>query len=126
MVDFDSRARPGGPATPAGPPVVPQEFSRVFLVAVTIALLSEVLRAAFPSFGHFTATSNALAASATIILVCLAGKLAPVVRAVAGPRGLLLAGVGGLLVVRLGPLVLSSALWLAFAGVVFGLFVLFV
>ena len=124
MVDFDSRARPGGPATPAGPPVVPQEFSRVFLVAVTIALLSEVLRAAFPSFGHFAATSNALAASATIILVCLAGFLAPVVRAVAGPRGLLLAGVGGLLVVRLGTQALSPALWLAFAGAAFGMLAL--
>ena len=124
MVDSDSRARPGGPAVPAGPPVVPQEFSRFFLIAVTIAVLSQVLRAAFPPFGHFAATTNALAASAAIIVVCLAGFLAPAARAVAGPRGLLLAGVGGLLAVRLGTQVLSPALWSAFAGAAFAMLAL--
>ena len=124
MVDSDSRARPGGPAAPAGPPVVPQEFSRVFLIAVTIAVLSEVLRAAFPPFGHFAATTNALGASAAIIVVCLAGFLAPVARAVAGPRGLLVAGVGGLLAVRLGMQALSPTLWLAFAGAAFAMLAL--
>ncbi|MGH3379892.1 MAG: endonuclease/exonuclease/phosphatase family protein [Actinoallomurus sp.] len=107
-----------------GPPVVPQEFSRVFVVAVTIAVLAEVLRAAFPPFGHFAATSGAVTASAAIIIVCLAGFLAPVVRTVSAPRGLLLAGVGGLLAVRLGMQALSPALWLAFAGVAFGMLAL--
>jgi endonuclease/exonuclease/phosphatase family metal-dependent hydrolase len=124
MVDSDTRVRPGGPAASAGPPVVPQEFSRVFLVAVTIAVLAEVLRAAFPPFGHFAATSGGLAASAAILIVCLAGFLAPVARAVAGPRGLLLAGVGGLLVLRLGTQALSPAPWPALAGVAFGMLAL--
>jgi endonuclease/exonuclease/phosphatase family metal-dependent hydrolase len=121
MVDSDSRARPGGPAASAGPPVVPQELSRVLLVAVTIAVLSEVLRAAFPPFGHFAATSGAVTASAAILIACLAGFVAPAVRAAAGPRGLLLAGVGGLLVVRLGTQALSPALWAAFAGAAFAM-----
>lgn len=124
MVDTDSRASSGGPAAPAGPPVVPQEFSRVFVVAVTIAVLAEVLRAAFPPFGRFSATSGAVTASAAIIIVCLAGFLAPGVRAVAGPRGLLAAGVGGLLAVRLGMQVLSPTLGLAFAGAAFGMLAL--
>ena len=53
-----------------------------------------------------------------ILVVCLAGFVAPAVRAVAGPRGLLLTGVGGLLLVRLGTQALSPALWTAFAGAV--------
>jgi endonuclease/exonuclease/phosphatase family metal-dependent hydrolase len=121
MVDSDSSARPGGPAVSAGPPVVPQELSRVLLIAVTIAVLSEVLRAAFPPFGHFATTSGAVTASVAILVVCLAGFAAPAVRAVAGPRGLLLAGVGGLLLLRLGTQALSPALWTAFAGVAFAM-----
>ncbi|MFB9839485.1 endonuclease/exonuclease/phosphatase, partial [Actinoallomurus acaciae] len=101
MVDSDTRVRPGGPAASAGPPVVPQEFSRILLIALTIAVLTEVLRAAFPTFGHFAAASGAVTASAAILIVSLAGFLAPVARVVAGPRGLLVAGVGGLLAVRL-------------------------
>src|SRR5215475_13032134 len=124
MVDSDTYVRPGGPAGSAGPPVVPQEFSRVLLVAITVAVLSEVLRAAFPPFGHFGETSGAVTAFAAIIVVSLAGFLAPMARAVAGPRGLLLAGVGGLLAVRLGMQVLSPALWLAFAGTAFGMLAL--
>jgi endonuclease/exonuclease/phosphatase family metal-dependent hydrolase len=124
MVDFDTNARPGGPVASAGPPVVPQEFSRVFVVAVTIAVLAEVIRAAFPVFGHFAATSGAGTASATIVIVCLAGFLAPLVRRAAGGRGLLLAGVGGLLAVRLGMQVFSPALWPALAGAAFGMLAL--
>lgn len=124
MVDFDSRVRSGGPAAPAGPPVVPQELTRLLLVAVTIAVLAEVLRAAFPAFGHFAATSNAALACAAILVVSLAGFLAPAVRAVAGPRGLLMAGLGGLLVVRLGMQAFSPALWPAFAGAAFGMLAL--
>jgi endonuclease/exonuclease/phosphatase family metal-dependent hydrolase len=124
MVDSDTRVRPGGPAASAGPPVVPQEFSRVFLIAVTTAVLAGVLRAAFPPFGHLAATSGGLTVSAAILIVCLAGLLAPAVRAVAGPRGLLLAGVGGLLVVRLAMQALSPAPWSAFAGAAFGMLAL--
>jgi endonuclease/exonuclease/phosphatase family metal-dependent hydrolase len=96
-------------------------MSRVSLVAVTVAVLAEVLRAAFPAFGHFAEASGAVTASVAILLACLAGFLAPAVRAVAGPRGLLLAGVGGLLVVRLGMQAVSPTLWLAFAGTAFGM-----
>ncbi len=105
----------------AGPPVVPQELSRFSLVAVTVAILAEVLRAAFPPFGHFAQTSGALTASAAIFVVCLAGFLAPAVRAIAGPRGLLISGVGGLLLVRLGMQVFSPTLWPALAATVFGM-----
>jgi endonuclease/exonuclease/phosphatase family metal-dependent hydrolase len=124
MVDFDTRVRPGGPAASAGPPVVPQEFSRVFLVAVTTAVLAGVLRAAFPPFGHLAATSGGLTVSAAILIICLAGFAAPAVRALAGPRGLLLAGVGGLLAVRLAMQALSPAPWSAFAGAAFGMLAL--
>jgi endonuclease/exonuclease/phosphatase family metal-dependent hydrolase len=96
-------------------------MSRVSLVAVTVAVLAEVLRAAFPAFGHFAEASGAVTASVAILLACLAGFLAPAVRAAAGPRGLLLAGVGGLLVVRLGMQAVSPTLWLAFAGTAFGM-----
>jgi endonuclease/exonuclease/phosphatase family metal-dependent hydrolase len=96
-------------------------MSRVSLGAVTVAVLAEVLRAAFPAFGHFAEASGAVTASVAILLTCLAGFLAPAVRAAAGPRGLLLAGVGGLLVVRLGMQAVSPTLWLAFAGTAFGM-----
>ncbi|WP_329258584.1 endonuclease/exonuclease/phosphatase [Actinoallomurus sp. NBC_01490] len=124
MVDSDTRVRPGGPAASAGPPVVPQEFSRILLIAVTIAVLTEVLRAAFPSFGHFATASGAVTATAAILIVSLAGFLAPVARAVAGPRGLLVAGVGGLLAVRLAVQALPAALWPDLAGVAFGMLAL--
>jgi endonuclease/exonuclease/phosphatase family metal-dependent hydrolase len=121
MVDSHSRVRSGGPVAAAGPPVVPQELSRISLIAVTVAVLAEVLRAAFPAFGHFTESGGAVTATLVILLSGLAGVLAPAVRAVAGPRGLLVAGVGGLLLVRLAMQALSPALWLAFAGTVFGM-----
>ncbi|MEV0399243.1 endonuclease/exonuclease/phosphatase family protein [Actinoallomurus sp. NPDC050550] len=121
MVDSHSRVRSGGPVVSAGPPVVPQELSRISLIAVTIAVLAAVLRTAFPAFGHFTESGGAVTATLVILLSGLAGVLAPAVRAVAGPRGLLVAGVGGLLLVRLAMQALSPALWLAFAGTVFGM-----
>ncbi|MCW2948630.1 MAG: Endonuclease/exonuclease/phosphatase, partial [Actinoallomurus sp.] len=86
-----------------------------------MAVLTEVLRTAFAPFGHLAETSGAVTASGAITVACLAGFLALAVRAAAGPRGLLLAGVGGLLVVRLGMQALSPTLWLAFAGTAFGM-----
>jgi len=124
MVDSDTNARPGGPAVTVGPPVVPQEFSRVFVVAVTIAVLAEVLRAAFPAFADLPAAPGTVTDSATLVVACLAGFLAPAVRPPAWPRGLLLAGVGGLLAVRLGMQALPPALWLAVAGIAFGMLAL--
>ncbi len=129
MVDFDSRARPGGPAAPAGPPVVPQEFSRVALVAVTVAVLPEVLRAAFPPFGHFAATSDAVAR--------LRGDpsrlprrlpRARAARRLPGRAGCCWPGSAACSPVRLGMQALSgdaqAALWLAFAGAAFGMLAL--
>jgi hypothetical protein len=124
MVGFDTNARPGGPAAPAGPPVVPREFSRVFVIAVTVAVLAEVLRAAFPSFGDLPATPGTISDSVVIAVACLAGFLAPAFRPPAWPRGLLLAGVGGLLAVRLGMQALSPTLWLSVAGIAFGMLAL--
>jgi endonuclease/exonuclease/phosphatase family metal-dependent hydrolase len=124
MVDSDTRVPSGGPAVSAGPPVVPQEFSRILLIAVTIAVLTEVLRAAFPVFGHFAAASGAATAATVILIVSLAGFPAPVVRTVAGRRGLLVAGVGGLLAVRLATQALPAALWPALAGAAFGMLAL--
>jgi endonuclease/exonuclease/phosphatase family metal-dependent hydrolase len=121
MVDSDTRVRPGGPAASAGPPVVPQELSRVLLIALTTAVLVEVLRAALPAFGRLAVTSGGATASAVILLACLAGFLAPAVRALAGPRGLLLAGAGGLLAVRFVMQLTAPAPWSAVAGVVFGM-----
>src|SRR5919201_1219864 len=97
MVDSESSVRPGGPAVSAGPPVVPQDVSRVGLVALTVVVLAEVLRATFPPFGQFAETAGGAVACALILLACLAGFLAPGVRAFAGRPGLLIVGVGGLL-----------------------------
>ncbi|GAA0323082.1 endonuclease/exonuclease/phosphatase [Actinoallomurus spadix] len=121
MVDSDSRVRSGGPVATAGPPVVPQELSRISLIAVTLAVLAEVLRAGFPAFGHYTESGGAVTATLVILVSCLSGFLAPGVRAVAGPRGLPAVAIGGLLAVRLAMQAVSPALWLAFAGAVFGM-----
>ncbi len=90
------------------------------LVAVTVAILTEVLRAAFPPFAHFARTSGGATASTLIFVACLAGFLAPVLRRATGPRGLLFTGVGGLLAVRL-LMQVSPTLWPAFAATVFGM-----
>ncbi len=119
MVDSDSRIPSGGPATEAGPPVVPQELSRLALVAVTVAIFAQVLRAAFPAFGRLAETSGTAAVVAAVLLPSLAGLLAPAVRAVAGPRGLVAAGVGGLLLFRLVAQA-SPTLVPAVAGTAFG------
>ncbi len=96
-------------------------MSRFSLVAVAVAILAEVLRAGFPAYGHLAESSGGLTASLVICLASLSGFLAPAVRAVAGSRGLLIAGVGGLLAVRLAMQILSPTLWPAVAGTVFGM-----
>lgn len=105
----------------AGPPVVPADLTRIGLIAITVAVFTEVLRAAAPQFGHFATTSGGATATVVIPLVCLAGFLAPAIRALAGPRGLLVAGIGGLLLSRLATQALSPALWLAFVGTALGM-----
>jgi endonuclease/exonuclease/phosphatase family metal-dependent hydrolase len=100
----------GGPAAAAGPPVVLRPH--LWLIAVTVAVLAQVLRAALLPTGHDVSA---------VVLVAAAGGLAAVaMRAVAGRRGLLLAGVGGLLLARLATQAFPPALWVALAGVAFG------
>ncbi|WP_395106887.1 endonuclease/exonuclease/phosphatase family protein [Actinomadura sp. SCN-SB] len=113
--------RPGEPVQPAGAPIVPQGPARLALIAVTAAVLAQTLRFALPQYDHFADTAGTAVAGVVLLAVYLAGLAAPVIRSVAGPRGLLLAGVGGLLVVRLLAQALTPQTWLAFAGTAIGM-----
>ncbi|HEY7484795.1 MAG TPA: endonuclease/exonuclease/phosphatase [Streptosporangiaceae bacterium] len=104
-----------GHARPAAP-IVPQGRARLALIAISIAVLAETLRFALPLFGRFAEDSGAGAAAAVVLLSCLAGLLAPLIRALAGPRALIGVGVGGLLAVRLAAQAAAPGLWLACAG----------
>ncbi|WP_051711730.1 endonuclease/exonuclease/phosphatase family protein [Spirillospora albida] len=110
----------GGPA-PAGPSIVPQGPARLALIAVTVAVLAQTLRFALPQFDHFADETSLGAAAAAVLAIFLAGFAAPLVRRAAGPRGLLVAGVGGLLLVRLVAQALGAPTWLALAGTAVGL-----
>jgi endonuclease/exonuclease/phosphatase family metal-dependent hydrolase len=117
----DTGTQTGGPAHAAGPSIVPQGPARLALIAVTIAVLAQTLRFSLPQFGHLSESSGAGLVAAVVLLAHLAGFLAPVIRAVAGPRVLIAVGVGGLLAVRLVAQALSPQLWLAFAGTALGM-----
>lgn len=106
---------------PAGPSIVPQGPARLALIAITIAVLAQTLRFALPQYDHFSETAGIGAAIGVVLLVFLAGFTAPAIRAVAGPRGLLLVGAGGLLAVRLVAQILSPQVWLAFLGTAVGM-----
>jgi endonuclease/exonuclease/phosphatase family metal-dependent hydrolase len=121
VVKTDIGVRKEGPAGTAGPSIVPQGPARLVLISVTIALLAQTVRFALPQFGHFAEASGVPAAAAVVLLVSFAGFLAPVIRRLAGARGLLIAGAGGLLAVRLVAQAISPRLWLAFAGVAVGM-----
>jgi endonuclease/exonuclease/phosphatase family metal-dependent hydrolase len=84
---------------------------RISLVALTVAVLAQVLRAALPADGNVPVV---------LLVAAVGGPAAVAVRAVAGRRGLLIAGVGGLLLVRLVAQAFPPALWVALAGVAFG------
>jgi endonuclease/exonuclease/phosphatase family metal-dependent hydrolase len=115
-------AHPAYPAGPAGPaaPIVPQGRARLALIAISVAALAEILRFALPVFGGLAADSGAGVASAVVLLSGVAGLLAPLTRALAGPRALIGLGVGGLLAVRLLAQALPPRLWLACAGLAVG------
>ncbi|MCW2913085.1 MAG: Endonuclease/exonuclease/phosphatase [Actinomycetia bacterium] len=121
MTTTDTSTQTGGPAQAAGPSIVPQGPARLALIAVTIAVLAQTLRFSLPQFGHFSESAGVATAAAAMVLVHLAGFLAPVIRALAGPRGLVAVGVGGLLAVRLVAQALSPQLWLAFVGTALGM-----
>ena len=91
------------------------------LIAVTVAVLAQTLRFSLPQYDHFADTAGAAAAGAVVLAVYLAGLAGPLIRRAAGPQGLLLAGVGGLLAVRLLAQLLTPQTWLAFAGTAIGM-----
>lgn len=106
-------------AQSAGPSIVPQGPARLLLIAVTIAVLAQTLRSALPALGNVSAGPAVTVGG--ILLVYGSGILAPLIRRLAGPRGLLLAGAGGLLLVRLLAQALSPQLWLAIIGTMLGM-----
>lgn len=110
-----------GPAAGAGPLIIPQGPARLSLIAVTIAVLAQTFRFALPHVAHVSETVGMPAAVVLVLLLSLAGCLAPVIRRAAGVRALLLVGIGGLLVIRLLAQALSPQPWLAFAGVAVGM-----
>lgn len=113
--------RTGDAPEPAGPSIVPQGPARLALIAVTIAVLAQTLRFSLPRFDHFSESFGVGTAVAAVLLVFLAGFAAPGIRAVAGARGLLIIGSGGLFAVRLIAQALSPQLWLAFLGTAVGM-----
>ncbi|MFI0349567.1 endonuclease/exonuclease/phosphatase family protein [Actinomadura sp. 9N407] len=121
MASSDLGTRTGDPAQPSGAPIVPQGPARLALIAVTVAVLAQTLRFSLPQYDHFADQAGTAVAGAVILLVFLAGFASPLVRRVAGPRGLLLAGVGGLLAVRLLVQILTPQTWLALTGTAIGM-----
>ncbi|MEU5879736.1 endonuclease/exonuclease/phosphatase family protein [Spirillospora sp. NPDC047279] len=121
MASTDVGTRPGGPAQPAGPSIVPQGPARLVLIAITVAVLAQTLRFSLPQLDRFADSAGTGAAAALVLLVYLSGFLSPLIRRAAGPQGLLLAGVGGLFAVRLLAQALTPQLWLAFLGTAIGM-----
>ncbi|SEF54094.1 Metal-dependent hydrolase, endonuclease/exonuclease/phosphatase family [Thermomonospora echinospora] len=103
------------------PPIVPQGPARLALIAITIAVLAQILRLSGPQFAHLAESAGNATSIALILVVFLAGFAAPAIRAAAGPGGLLLAGAGGLLAVRLVVQALSPQPWLALLGTAVGM-----
>lgn len=120
MASTDVGTRTGGPAA-AGSPIVPQGPARLALIAVTVAVLAQTLRFSLPQLDHFADQAGTAAAGGAVLAVYLAGFAAPLIRRFAGPRGLLLAGVGGLFAVRLLAQALDPRTGLAFAGTAIGM-----
>ncbi|CNG33265.1 Uncharacterized protein conserved in bacteria [Mycobacterium tuberculosis] len=116
----DVGTRTGGPAA-TGSSIVPQGPARLALIAVTVAVLAQTLRFSLPQLDHFADRAGLPVAAAGVAAIYLAGFLAPLIRRAAGPRGLLLAGVGGLLAVRLLAQAADPRTWLAFAGTAIGM-----
>ncbi|WP_119729888.1 endonuclease/exonuclease/phosphatase family protein [Thermomonospora amylolytica] len=111
------------PATRAedAPSIVPQGPARLALIAVTIGVLAQILRMAAPYFDHLAGSAGNAVAALVVLAVFLAGFAAPAIRAAAGPNGLLVAGAGGLLLVRLLAQALTPQMWLALLGTAIGM-----
>ncbi|MEU8799714.1 endonuclease/exonuclease/phosphatase family protein [Spirillospora sp. NPDC048819] len=116
----DVGTRSGGPAA-SGVSIVPQGPARIALIAVTVAVLAQTLRFSLPQLDHFADQTGTAVAAAGVLVVYLAGFTAPLIRRAVGPRGLLLAAVGGLFAVRLLAQVIDPRTWLAFAGTAIGM-----
>ncbi|GAA2408305.1 hypothetical protein GCM10010191_16000 [Actinomadura vinacea] len=86
-----------------------------------MAVLAQTLRFALPQYDHFADQAGTAVAGAVLLAVYLAGLTGPLIRRAAGPRGLLLAGVGGLLAVRLLAQALTPQTWLALVGTAVGM-----
>ena len=121
MASTDLGTRHAGPAEPAGPSIVPQGPARLALIATTVAVLAQTLRFALPQLDHFGDDAGTASAAVLVLVVFLAGFLSPLIRRVAGPRGLLLVGVAGLFAVRLLAQALAPQVWLAFLGTAIGM-----
>lgn len=118
MVATDTGTRNEGPAgPPAGPSFIPPGLTRLALIAITIAVLAETLRYSLPQFAGLSVGDAAVLGLLTI-LIPLAG---PLLRAFAGPRALVAAGIGGLLLTRLIAQAIGPNLTLAIIGTGLGL-----
>jgi endonuclease/exonuclease/phosphatase family metal-dependent hydrolase len=113
-------ARTGGSAA-AGPHIVPRGPARLALIAVTVAVLAQTLRFSLPQLDRFADDAGVGVAAVGVLAVYLVGFAAPLIRRFAGPRGLLLTGVGGLLAVRLVAQVIDPRMWLALLGTAIGM-----
>ncbi|WP_067462694.1 endonuclease/exonuclease/phosphatase family protein [Actinomadura macra] len=120
MASTDVGTKTGGPAA-AGPSIVPQGPARLALIAITVAVLAQTLRFSLPQLDHFADGTGTGVAALAVLAVYLAGFAAPLIRRAAGPRGLLLAGVGGLFAVRLLAQAIGPQTWLAFVGTAIGM-----
>ncbi|WUH96288.1 endonuclease/exonuclease/phosphatase [Spirillospora sp. NBC_00431] len=118
MASTEVGTRTGGPA---GPPIVPRGPARLALIAVTVAVLAQTLRFSLPQLDRFADEAGTGVAAGGVLAVYLAGFAAPLIRRAGGPRGLLVAGVGGLLAVRLLAQAIDPRTWLAFAGTAIGM-----
>ncbi|MCD0450742.1 endonuclease/exonuclease/phosphatase [Actinocorallia sp. API 0066] len=121
MVTTDKGTQTGGPAgAAAGPSIIPRGVARLTLIAVTVAVFAETLRYGLPAFSR----TSVGAAAGLAALAVAAAFLAPVVRALRGPRWLVVLGVGGLLVTRVVAQGMGPVLDLAVIGTAFGLLAL--
>ncbi|MDL4770928.1 MULTISPECIES: endonuclease/exonuclease/phosphatase family protein [Thermomonosporaceae] len=116
----DAGTRTGGSA-PAGASIVPQGPARLALIAITVAVLAQTLRFSLSQLDHLAGDAGIGAAGAAVLVIYLAGFAAPLIRRTAGPRGLLLIGVGGLFLVRLLAQALTPQTWLALVGTAIGM-----
>ncbi|MDX6743001.1 endonuclease/exonuclease/phosphatase family protein [Actinocorallia sp. A-T 12471] len=121
MVTTDKGTEFEGPAgPPAGPSIVPRGVARLTLIAVTVAVFAETLRYSLPAFSN-TSVGGALGFG---LLAAAAAFLAPAIRALRGPRWLVVIGVGGLLLTRVVAQGTGPVLNLAVVGTAFGLLAL--